>query len=162
MNIVPKRMSWDEYFMELIETIANRATCDRGRSGAVVVRDKRILTTGYVGSPPGQPHCDEAGHMMHRVIDENGNESTHCIQTIHAEANAVYQAAIYGIALAGSTLYCKMTPCYRCAQMIAAVGIKRVVAKRRYHAEALSLKIFEDAGIAFKVIKNEVEEYNDQ
>lgn len=157
-----KRANWDEYFMGIVDEVAERGTCDRGRSGAVIVVDKRIVTTGYVGSPPGQPHCDKVGHLLHEVIDENGNKSMHCIRTIHAEENAILQAAKYGISLKDGTLYCTMTPCFSCAKMIVSVGIVRVVAKRRYHAERLSLELFRDAQVRLDILENKVEEYKNQ
>jgi len=158
-----KRPSWDEYFLGLIEPISRRATCNRGRSGAIIVSPHHtILATGYVGSPPGQPHCDEVGHMMRTVIDEKGNRSRHCVRTLHAEENAILQCAKDGIRIEGGTLYCKMVPCYNCAMRIVRVGIKRVVAQKRYHADELTLKLFKDAGVELTVIENIKEEYKDQ
>ncbi len=156
------RPSWDEYFMEIVDTVAKRGTCDRGMGGAITVIDKKIMTTGYVGSPPGQPHCDDVGHLMREVIDENGNKSMHCIRTLHAEENAILQAAEFGISLRGATLYCTMTPCYSCAMKIVRVGIIRVVARRRYHAEKLSLKLFKDTEVQLDILENRVEEYENQ
>ncbi len=158
-----KRPSWDEYFLGLIEPIGRRATCNRGRSGAVIVSPHHtILATGYVGSPPGQPHCDDVGHLMRTVIDEKGNRSQHCIRTLHAEENAILQCAKDGVKIEGATLYCKMVPCYNCAMRIVRVGIKRVVAQKRYHADELSLKLFNDAGVELAVIENKAEEYKNQ
>lgn len=157
-----KRPSWDEYFLGIIEKVADRGTCDRGKSGSVVAVDKRIVATGYVGSPPGQPHCDEAGHLMRDVIDEEGNKSKHCIRTVHAEENAILQAARYGISLKGGIIYCKMTPCFNCAKMIVSVGIRRVVAKKRYHADGLSLKLFREAGVEVDIMEDKIEEYENQ
>lgn len=148
--------------MKVAETVADRGTCDRGKSGSVIVVDKRIVATGYVGSPPRQPHCDEVGHLMRGVLDEQGNTSMHCIRTIHAEERAILQAARYGTSLKGGTLYCKMTPCFNCAKMIVSVGIERVVAKKRYHAEKLSLELFKNAGIELEILENKVEEYANQ
>lgn len=156
------RPTWDKYFMQVADTVAERGTCDRGKSGSVIVLDKRIVATGYVGSPPGQPHCDDVGHMMRDVIDETGNRSSHCVRTIHAEENAILQAAKNGIALKGGTIYCKMTPCFNCARMIVSVGIKRVVAKKRYHVEGLSLSLFKDAGVQLEILHNEIEQYTKQ
>lgn len=157
------RPNWDEYFLGLIEPIGRRASCDRGRSGAVIVSPHHtILATGYVGAPPGQPHCDEAGHMMRTVTDEKGNQSQHCVRTLHAEENAILQCAKDGIKIEGATLYCKMTPCYNCAMRIVRVGLKRVVAQKRYHADALSVKLFEDAGVDLIVIDDNLEEYKNQ
>ncbi len=162
-NFKNKRPAWDEYFLGLIESIGKRATCDRGRSGAVIVSPHHtILATGYVGSPPGQPHCDDVGHLMRTVIDEKGNRSQHCVRTLHAEENAILQCAKDGIKIEGATLYCKMVPCYNCAMRIVRVGIKRVVAQKRYHADELSLKLFNDAGVELTVIENTVEEYKNQ
>jgi len=156
------RPSWDEYFIDLCKAVAKRATCDRGRNGCVIVKDKRILTTGYVGSPAGLPHCDDVGHMMRKVFDEEGNITQHCVRTLHAEQNAIIQAAKFGISIDGATLYTLMTPCYTCAKMIVNAGIKRVVAERRYHADKDSLELFKQAGIEVKIMKDEVVKYPNQ
>lgn len=157
------RPSWDEYFLGLLEPLSRRATCDRGRSASVIVSpNNTILATGYVGAPPGQPHCDEAGHVIKTIIDEQGNRSQHCVRTLHAEENAILQCAKDGIKLEGATLYCKMTPCYNCAMRAVRVGIKRIVAKKRYHADEQSIILFADAGVKFDIIDNSVENYSNQ
>ena len=148
--------------MGLGEEVAKRATCDRGRAGCLIVKDKRIMATGYVGSPPGLPHCDEEGHLLRKIIDEDDNVRQHCVRTTHAEQNAICQAARYGIALAGATLYCKMEPCRVCAMLIISVGIRRVVAHRRYHAAQDTREMFRQAGIELAVLEDAVEEYSDQ
>lgn len=153
------RPSWDEYFMNIAKQVATRATCDRGRSGCVITKDKQILTTGYVGSPVGSPHCDEIGHQMHGVKHEDGHVSQHCIRTTHAEQNAICQAAKLGIPLEGATLYCKMTPCYVCAKMIINVGIKKVICEKDYHAGDLSKEIFEKAKVQLDILDKNVEQY---
>ena len=153
------RPSWDQYFLDLMVTVGERATCNRGKSGCVIVRDKRIIATGYVGAPPGFPHCDEAGHLFKRVLDEDGNPREHCVRTIHAEQNAICQAGRYGIPLEGATLYCKMEPCRVCALLIVSVGIVRVVALKRYRAGQDSRDIFKIAGVPLDVIEDEVEQY---
>jgi len=159
-NSIPHtRPSWDEYFMSIAEMVGSRGTCDRGRSGCVIVKDKRILVTGYVGSPAGLPHCDEVGHEMHKVVHEDGHESMHCIRTIHAEQNAIAQAARLGIPLEGATVYCKMTPCYVCAKMLMNCGIKEVVAFRDYHASVQSKRIFKEGGVKLRIVHKEVEQY---
>lgn len=157
-----KRPSWDEYFMEVTQTVAKRATCDRGRSGCVIVKDKRILCTGYVGSPVGVEHCDEVGHEMHEIFNEKGEKSLHCVRTSHAEQNALAQAARFGIAIDGSTIYCKMEPCYVCAKMIINAGIKRVVAEKHYHAAQRSREVFKKAGVELEVLSDEIEKYEKQ
>lgn len=153
------RPSWDEYFMSLATIVGSRGTCDRGRAGCVIVKDKRILTTGYVGAPVGLPHCDEAGHEMHQATHENGEVHMHCVRTIHAEQNAVAQAAKMGVSIDGATIYCKMIPCYICAKILINAGIKRIVAQRDYHATKHSKKIFKEAKIDIHVFTNEMETY---
>ena len=155
------RPSWDEYFMDLTRAVASRSTCDRGRSGCVIVKDKRILCTGYVGSPPGMPHCDDVGHLLRKVIDEDGTSRQHCMRTIHAEQNAINQAARFGIALNGGSLYCKMEPCRTCAMSIVLAGIVRVVCEKRYHAAADTREIFSKCSVELVVLRDETEEYQD-
>ncbi len=159
---VHERHDWDEYFMNIAREVGRRGTCDRGRVGSIIVKNKRILTTGYAGSPIGMPHCDDAGHQMAEVYDEEGNKSQHCIRTTHAEQNALIQAARFGISLEGGTVYCKMEPCHVCAKMIINAGIKRVVAEKRYHAGQLTRQMFQDAGIQLDIIYDEVEQYKNQ
>ena len=154
------RPGWDRYFLDLCEAVSKRATCDRGRAGCVIVKNRRIMTTGYVGAPAGLPHCDEVGHDIRKVFDDGGNVSKHCVRTLHAEQNAIIQAAKFGISLDGSTLYCKMTPCRRCAMIIINSGIKRVVCEKRYHAESDSIELFKKAKVELVIMNNEVEKYD--
>jgi dCMP deaminase len=116
-NGVP-RVSWDEYFMNIASVVASRATCNRKHVGAVVVRDKTILSTGYNGSIRGMPHCSEVGCMM---------QDGHCVATIHAEANAVLQAAKNGVGIDASTVYVTASPCWSCFKTLANAGIRRIV-----------------------------------
>lgn len=153
------RPSWDEYFVQLTELVGSRGTCDRGRSGSVIVKNKRIISTGYVGAPAGLPSCDEVGHEMHTVTQEDGTVSKHCIRTGHAEQNAINNAARIGVATEGATLYCKMTPCYKCAQSIINAGIVRVVALQDYHGGARSKEIFKEASVNFELLKEEMTTY---
>lgn len=157
-----KRPDWDEYFLGLLEKMAARATCNRGKTAVVITINNEIVVTGYVGSPSGLDHCDDVGHQMATVINDQGKESKHCIRTNHAEMNAIAQAAKRGKAIENGTLYCKMTPCYTCAKMIIQAGIKRVVAEKRYHADKLSMEVFKKAGIEVKVLENEVVKYENQ
>lgn len=157
-----KRPSWDEYFMEIARVVGLRGTCDRGRNGAVIVKNKRILTTGYAGAPMGLPHCDDIGHLMSDVISSDGKISKHCIRTTHAEQNAIVQAALHGVSTEGATIYVKFEPCFQCAKMIINAGIKRVVCERMYHAAELTRKFFKDAGVELVILKDEIEEYPDQ
>jgi len=126
------RADWPEYFMKIAEQVATRATCDRRRVGAVIARDRMILSTGYNGSIRGMPHCDEVGHLM---------ENDHCVATIHAEANAILQAARNGVRIEGAELYSTASPCWSCFKMIANSGIRRIY----YGAFYRDQRIFEVA-----------------
>ena len=117
------RPSWDEYFMEIARQVARRSTCPRAAVGSVIVKDRRILTTGYNGSPMGLPHCTEVGCLM---VDG------HCVRTLHAEQNAIIQAALHGVSVNGSTIYVTHQPCLNCAKMIINAGIVRVVYAGNY------------------------------
>jgi dCMP deaminase len=116
------RPGWNEYFLQIAKVVASRATCDRLHVGAVIVRDRQILSTGYNGAPKGLPSCDDAGHELK---DMGGRQS--CVRSAHAETNAVAQAACNGVAIAGATIYVTASPCYDCAKLIINSGIKQVV-----------------------------------
>ena len=116
-NNVTGRVDWDTYFMRIADEVSSRSTCDRKHVGAVIVRERNILSTGYNGSIAGMPHCDEVGHMM---------ENSHCVATIHAEANAILQAAKNGAMINGAAIYVNASPCWSCFKMIANAGIKRI------------------------------------
>jgi dCMP deaminase len=156
------RPSWDEYFLELADAVSKRATCDRGRSGCVIVKDKRILVTGYVGSPAGLPHCDEVGHLMKTMVNEDGSKSEHCVRTVHAEQNAICQAAKLGVSVDGATVYCRMTPCRVCAMLLINCGIKRVYCEKKYHAGAESEEMFRIAGVKLEFKSTEIQQYSKQ
>jgi len=129
-----ERASWDEYFLGIAGQVATRATCDRKHVGAVIVRDRTILSTGYNGSIRGMPHCDEVGHML---------QDGHCVRTIHAEVNALVQAARNGVAIEGASIYTSASPCWACFKMIANAGIRRIVYREFYRDE----RIFEVAEV---------------
>src|SRR3989338_10866168 len=132
------RPDWDDYFMSIARIVAMRGTCDRLRAGAVLVKQKRIISTGYNGSPPGLKHCDDVGHLL---------EEGHCIRTIHGEHNAILQAAtISGASTEGATMYSKYNPCMHCAKYVVAAGIKRVVIGKLYRGEN-ALEYLKSAGI---------------
>ena len=122
------RASWETYFMNIAHEVATRSTCDRKHVGAVIVRGKTILSTGYNGSVRGMHHCDEIGHEM-----ENG----HCVRTIHAEANAVVQAARNGVRIDNSEIYVTASPCYDCFKMIANAGISAIYYGKFYRDERI-------------------------
>ena len=156
------RPTRDEYFMEVAKTIAKRATCDRGRSGCVIAKNKQILCTGYVWSPPGLKHCDEIGHQFKQMTHEDGSITNHCVRTVHAEQNAICQAAKLGIGIKWATLYCKMTPCRTCAMLIISCGIKKVIAEKKYHAGSESEAMFKEAGIELIYFDESIEQYEKQ
>ena len=112
------RASWDEYFMNIANEVATRSTCDRKHVGSVIVRDKSILATGYNGSVRGLGHCDDDGHLM---------EDGHCVRTVHAEANAIVQAARNGMRIEGAGIYVTASPCWGCFRLIANAGLVRIV-----------------------------------
>ena len=112
-----ERVSWDKYFMNIAREVASRATCDRKHVGAVIVREKNILSTGYNGSLRGLAHCDEVGHLM---------ENDHCVRTVHAEANAILQSARHGVRIDAATLYTTASPCWPCFKLIANAGLSRI------------------------------------
>ncbi|OYT56354.1 MAG: hypothetical protein B6U68_03510 [Candidatus Aenigmarchaeota archaeon ex4484_14] len=149
-----KRVSWDEYFMNIARQVATRATCPRKRLGAIIVKDKRIIATGYNGSPPGMPHCDDVGCFIVptvKRVDGKDIVKDHCIRTLHAEQNAIIQCAVHGVSCKGATMYSTINPCYTCAKMIVTAGIKRFVYSSKYfHDDGLdskALALLKEAGI---------------
>lgn len=132
-----ERPTWDEYFMGIAQQVAERSTCLRASVGAIVVRDKRILTTGYNGAPTGLAHCQEAGCII---------EDDHCIRSLHAEQNAIIQAALHGISIAGGTIYTTHQPCNTCAKMIINAGLKRVIYAGEY-PDKLARNFLAEAGV---------------
>ncbi len=131
------RVSWDRYFMNLALEAATRSTCPRKHVGAVIVRDKAILSTGYNGSIRGASHCDDVGCLM---------ENDHCVRTVHAEANAIVQAARNGTALDGAEIYVTASPCFNCFKLIANAGIRTVYFGELYRDERV-LQLAAELGI---------------
>ncbi len=118
LDVVDMRASWDEYFMNIARVVASRSTCERKLVGAVIVRERTILSTGYNGSIRGMPHCTDVGHML---------ENDHCVATIHAESNAILQAAKNGVTIDSAAIYVTASPCWTCFKQIANAGVKRIV-----------------------------------
>lgn len=156
---MPKRPDWNQYFFEILKAVSKRATCDRGKSACVIIKDNQILVTGYVGSPVGFPHCDDVGHFFKKVIHEDGSISEHCVRTIHAEQNAICQAAKRGISLDGSTVYVSMTPCRVCAMMLINCGVKEVKCLKKYHQGTESEEMFKEANINLTFEEKSVQTY---
>lgn len=162
------RISWDQYFMEIVDATAKRASCDRGKSAAVIVKDKRVIACGYVGAPSGLPSCDEVGHEMVTRYEESAglhknrlplqaqDFSHHCCRTFHGEANAIINCARNGVSTVGSTIYCTMTPCVNCAMMIIQAGIIKVIAKNRYQKDIKSRDMFAKVGVELIVLSEDL------
>jgi len=144
------RPKWDDYFMALARIVATRSTCDRLRAGAVLVKENRIISTGYNGAPPGMPHCDlKHGHLM---------EGGHCIRTIHAEHNCLLQAAMISSASTqGATLYAKYGPCMHCAKYLVACGIKRIVVGPIYRHAQQAIDYLKEADVQVNVYEENPE-----
>jgi len=132
------RPDWDSYFMKIAAAVSERSTCDRAFVGCVLVLDKRILTTGFNGSPAGQEHCDEIGHLM---VDG------HCVRTIHAETNAIIQAALHGVSTRGATCYVTHLPCINCTKALINAGITRIVYGEAYRVDENAANFLKAAGI---------------
>ncbi len=138
------RPSWEEYFMEIARVVATRATCLRRHVGAVLVKNRQILATGYNGAPRGVPHCLDIGCLRDRLGIPSGERHELC-RGLHAEQNAIIQAAYHGVRIRGAEMYCTHQPCVLCAKMIVNAGIEALYYAGDYHDE-LSLQVFEEAG----------------
>jgi dCMP deaminase len=123
-----RRVDWDEYFMAIAREVSTRSTCDRKHVGAVIVREKMILATGYNGSMRGLEHCDDVGHLM---------QDGHCVRTVHAEANAIVQAARNGVRTGDADIYVTASPCFNCFKLIANAGVRRIVFGEFYRDERI-------------------------
>jgi len=145
----PPRLSWDEYFMEIAQLVARRSTCLRRQVGAVLVKDKKILATGYNGAPTGLEHCLDVGCLRERLNIPSGERHELC-RGLHAEQNAIIQAAYHGVSIRDSTLFCTNLPCSICIKMVINAGIKSVVYLNGY-ADDLSLDLIAKSGV--KLIK---------
>lgn len=142
-----RRPSWDEYFLNIADLVSTRSTCDRLSVGAVLVRDRMILSTGYNGAPRHTDQCDEKGHYL---------KDGHCVRAVHAEENTIAQAAYHGISTRGATLYTNYFPCERCVKLLINAGIQKIVYRKMYSnldAE-FSLNMLKQAGV--EILKLEV------
>ena len=147
------RPTWDEYFMEMAELARTRTTCLRRGVGAVIVKDNRVLATGYNGTPKGIAHCEEVGCLRQQLNVPSGKQHELC-RGLHAEQNAIIQAACLGVPIEGATLYCTTQPCVICTKMLINAGIKRVVITESYPDE-LAEKMIAEAGIQVDIFKKE-------
>ena len=140
-----ERPGWDEYFLGIAHTVAKRSTCTRRQVGAVIVRDRRIITTGYNGAPAGLAHCLEIGCLRDQLQIASGTRQETC-RALHSETNAVIQAAQHGVSTKGATLYCTSQPCSVCARMLINAGIVRIVYTGDYPDE-FAMSLLEEAGV---------------
>ncbi len=150
-----ERPTVDEYFMEIAEVVAKRSTCLRNHVGAVIVRDKRILSTGYNGAPRNLEHCLDIGCMREQQNIASGTMHEIC-RAVHAEQNAIIQSALHGVSIEDATLYCTHQPCILCAKMIINSKIKRVVFNNNY-PDTEALRFFESAGVEVRSLQSELE-----
>ena len=131
------RLTWDQYFMTITQQVAERSTCNRAKVGAVIVRDRNILATGYNGAPVGMPHCTEAGCLIYESKTPYGEVEQNCFRTIHAEINAIAQAAKNGSTIKDSSIYVTHTPCIHCIKVLVNTGIKTVYYESPYKLDTL-------------------------
>ncbi len=146
-----KRPSWDEYFIEMASLVSRRSTCLRRYVGAVLVKDKRILATGYNGAPSGLKHCFEVGCLRKKLNIPSGERHELC-RALHAEQNALIQASLHGISVKGSTLYATCQPCVICAKMLINAGIKEIVILEGY-PDKMAMEFLKAAGIKVRSFK---------
>jgi dCMP deaminase len=153
MSKAPGRIPWDYYFMRIARLVAQRSTCIRRKVGAVIVRDKHILTTGYNGAPKGLAHCTDVGCLREELGIPSGERVEIC-RGIHAEQNALVQAARFGISLEGGVLYCTTQPCVTCAKLLINAGIERIIYLEGY-ADKLGNRMLAEAGVKLEKLKLE-------
>ena len=144
------RPTWDEYFMAIVSDVASRSTCCRRKVGAILVKDKRIIATGYNGGPTGLAHCLDIGCLREKLNIPSGQQHELC-RGVHAEQNAIIQAARYGVDTDGSVLYCTTQPCAQCTKMLLNAGVKEIVFRDGY-PDGLALDLLQESGIAFRKI----------
>ena len=145
LRLTSQRPDWDQYFMAITSVVASRSTCLRRRVGAIIVKDRRILASGYNGAPAGLRHCLEIGCLREQKGVPSGERHELC-RGLHAEQNALIQAAVYGIAIQGAVYYVTHQPCVLCAKILLNAGIKRVVFQGDY-PDPLALEMFKEAGV---------------
>lgn len=144
------RMPWPEYFMNITYLVSGRSTCLRRRVGAIAVKSRRVLATGYNGAPAGLPHCEQTGCLRQRLGIPSGQRHEIC-RGLHAEQNVIVQAAVHGINLAGAELYCTTHPCVLCAKMLINCGIRRIC-YAEYYPDELAEAMLKDAGIPIEQV----------
>jgi len=152
MKVIESRPAWDDYFMKITGVVSERATCVKRSVGAIIVKDNRILSTGYNGAPKGMKHCGEVGCIRKEMNVPSGQRHELC-RGLHAEQNAIVQAAWHGVKIEGGTMYCTYQPCVICVKMMLNAGIKRLVYSGSYPDE-LAMKMIQESGLAVTKYEN--------
>jgi len=155
-----ERPSYDEYFMEMAHVVSKRSTCLRRKVGAILVKDKHILSTGYNGAPKGLKHCSEVGCLREKLNIPSGERHELC-RGLHAEQNAIIQAAVFGTSIKDSVLYCTNTPCVVCVKMLINAGVKEVVFSGKY-PDDLARKMLDESKIEVRIFNNKQEQKIDK
>jgi len=148
------RIGWDAYFMNIAHLVAERSTCRRAKIGAVIVKDRNIIATGYNGSPAGLPHCTDVGCLIYVSKNPNGEEEENCFRTIHAEINAIAQAAKHGVSIDGSDIYITASPCIHCLKVLINVGIRNIYYAKPYKIHNIQ-DLAEQSGIDLIQVQGE-------
>jgi len=146
------RLSWDQYFMTITQQVAERSTCTRAKVGAVIVRDRSILATGYNGSPAGMPHCTEVGCLIYESKTPTGDIEQNCFRTIHAEINAIAQAAKNGASIKDASIYITHTPCIHCLKVLVNTGIRSIFYEKPYKLDTVS-DIISNTGVELRSVE---------
>jgi len=147
-----ERLSWDQYFMTITRQVAERSTCTRAKVGAVIVRDRSILATGYNGSPAGMPHCTDVGCLIYESKTPTGDTEQNCFRTIHAEINAIAQAAKNGASIKDAAIYITHTPCIHCLKVLVNTGIRSIFYEKPYKLDTVS-EIISHTGVALQPVE---------
>ena len=153
------RLSWEQYFMTITRQVAERSTCTRAKVGAVIVRDKSILATGYNGAPAGMPHCTDVGCLIYESMTPNGEIEQNCFRTIHAEMNAIAQAAKNGSTIKDASIYITHTPCIHCLKVLVNTGIKNIFYEKPYKLHTLEELLKKDTkeSLIYKEHRNRID-----
>lgn len=152
---ITTRPDWDEYFMEIAEVVGKRATCLKRKVGAILVKDKHILSTGYNGAPRGLKSCDEIGTCLRAEMKVPSGQRHELCRGLHAEQNAVIQAAFHGVKVEGATMYCNFLPCVICTKILINAGIKRIVFKG-YYPDDLAIQLLKESKIELSLYKDKL------
>jgi dCMP deaminase len=147
------RPDWDQYFLEITRIVSKRSTCLRRKVGAIIVKDRQILSTGYNGAPSGLPHCEDLGGCLREKLKVPSGQRHELCRGLHAEQNAIIQAAVHGVSIKDSTLYCLNHPCIICVKMIINAGIKEVVILSDY-PDREAKRMLKEARVRLRIVKN--------